>query len=109
MTRPAVLLLAVLLPSLAYAVPLPQPRPAALKAGPAGKTSEPEAQEAQVAEAAPENADAVPLPEPRSKNLATIPSLAPPSADVAEAEVPLDPIPDPLCDELEASGGDEGA
>lgn len=102
MTQRAVLLLAFLLPSLAHAVPLPQPRPATLtQEKPAG----PQTNDApETVEAAPEPEPEVPVPEPRPANMPADFGPTPPPPDLVEAEVPLDPIPDPLCDELEASG-----
>jgi hypothetical protein len=106
-TQRAALLLAFLLPSLAYAVPLPQPRPDGLTERPASAEDarEPDAKEArQATNDSAEEPNRVPLPEPRPKTAGTISGPTPPSPDLVEAEVPLDPIPDPLCDELEASG-----
>jgi hypothetical protein len=51
-----------------------------------------------------EIADAMPLPVPRPKNIKPDYGPHPPPPGLVEAEVPNDPLPDPVCDELEAAG-----
>ena len=84
------LLLICLIPATANAVPLPEPRPAAL-----GQQSASE----------PNNAPDIPLPHPRPEKIEARRDWGPtpPPPGLIEAEIPLDPLPDPVCDELEAS------
>jgi hypothetical protein len=112
----AALLWGLLLTSAAFAgVPLPHPRPAALtvKSSPearpdkrqAGKTEKLKPREASKADEAPvTETEKVPLPEPKPATIPVISGPTPPDPGLVEAEVPLDPIPDPICDALEKSG-----
>lgn len=107
MTVRTALLLALLLPSAALAVPPPEPRPQALSKGMSAKASRKDA--AKSDPPLPATAATVPLPVPRPNPIRPEPEgpllgdYIPPSPDLVEAEVPLDPIPEALCDELEAS------
>jgi hypothetical protein len=102
----AALLLALFLPTAAFAAPLPEPRPRALDDLKLGherqadklKLGDKRKPEEQTAE---EN---VPLPEPRPDNLVVDFGPHPPPPGLVEAEVSPDPIPDSVCDELETSG-----
>jgi hypothetical protein len=116
----AALLWGLLLTSEAFAVPLPHPRPAALKvkANPEARSEKPEPElkaeklkpsEALKADEKPvTEAEQVPLPAPKPADILEIdPEIVgptPPPPGLVEAEVPLDPIPDPVCDALEKSG-----
>jgi len=112
----AALLWGLLLTSAAFAVPLPQPRPAALTVNPspdAGskkvpterKTEKLKPSEAAKADEKPVTETVIiPLPEPRPVDIPVIAGPTPPPPGLVEAEVPLDPIPDPICDALEKSG-----
>jgi hypothetical protein len=113
--------------------PLPTPRPDALTEKPApaeGKKSEekkgevadePGAEKTDATKAAESKAPAdekssaeppeaesdiaeVPVPSPRPKDIKADFGPHPPPPGLVEAEIPLDPLPDPVCDEIEAKG-----
>ncbi|WP_222876632.1 extensin family protein [Terrihabitans soli] len=78
-------------------------KPEQTKENPAStKTSEHEMIHAPVPES--DTAEFVPLPAPRPKNIKPDYGPHPPPPGLVEAEVPNDPLPDPVCDELEAKG-----
>src|SRR5690349_3487737 len=87
----AALLLALTLPNAAFAVPLPAVRPAEFDTRPK-------------AEPAPPSPAGVPLPEPRPDKIEADVGPTPPPTGLVEAEVPPDPLPDPICDALETAG-----
>ena len=107
----AALLLALSLPTAALAVPLPERRPESLNSLKLGherqaerlKLGEEFKSETETVGETPVEAE-IPLPEPRPENLVTDYGPHPPPTGLVEAEVPPDPLPDPVCDELEAQG-----
>ncbi len=88
----AAILLALSLPTAAFAVPLPVERPAEF--GPPAKAEAPAP--------TPSASETVPLPQPRPGKIETDVGPTPPPPGLVEAEVPPDPLPDPVCDALEA-------
>lgn len=78
------------LPAAALAVPLPEPRPESRPASPT----------------VPSDVEPVPTPVPRPAETAAPSDFGPfpPPPGLVEAEVPDDPLPDPVCDEIEAAG-----